>query len=435
MTNNPTKGATKLATRVANTVADLQSYLQSTIGDSQFELTPVPFSAQDAWQPTNGMLSHKTGGFFHVIGLQHTDTGRQHLALYQPQSALTGLLVCRQNNQWYVMVQARIEPGNIGIGQYGPTIQSTPANYMRLHGGKATPYLDCFMGINPHAQPIAATTHFDLGKRYYQKDKTVSYVETTHLLPTEENMIWTPLPVLAQALALDNFINTDLRTFIAVMDWDVLTLKNTLPKPAKLNAAVLYDSHKGLTNYRIIPINDLVNWQFGQTGVEATQGQGVDAPVYHVTCTNREVNSWYQPLFRTGGQGLVVLLVRQASRGLEYLLSIHPEWGINGQLAVHPSFVWYGEERNPDNDPDFKEISILADTIQSEEGGRFYKDENRYRVLEVGPDYAPNEHQHWVNAATLKAVLKSSGRPSIQLRCAAALLVGRLNPITFNHSN
>ena len=320
----------------------------------------------------------------------------------------------------------------MGIGQYGPTLQSTVANYMCLHGGKAAPYLDCFMGINPHTQPIATTTHFDVGKRYFKKDKTVSYVETTHLLPTEVNMIWAPIRVMAEAVKVDHFLNADLMSFMSVVDWDALTLDNALPEPAPINPAVFYNSLAGSTNYQLVPITELKGWRFSPKGIEHINGTDMDISMYHVTCANREVASWHQPMLRTGGQGLMVLLVRQAAQGMEYLLSVHPEWGINGQLAVHPSFMWYAEERNPDNDPDFNETKVLVDTIQSEEGGRFNQDKTRYRVLEVEPDYTPDEHQHWVNAATLKAVLKSSCRPSIQLRCATALIMDNLNPATFS---
>src|SRR5690606_41731347 len=89
-------------------------------------------------------LSHSSKGFVHVCGLQHQETKEQKLVLFQPQSALTGLAIHRKENKVYILLQARIEPGNTKVGQYRPTIQSTPANYVRLHGRTATAGVDWF---------------------------------------------------------------------------------------------------------------------------------------------------------------------------------------------------------------------------------------------------------------------------------------------------
>ena len=115
-------------------------------------------------------------------------TGKPLTQKWVNQSLLSHLR--KEEGNIYVLVQARIEPGNSRIGHFGPTIQSTPANYMRLHGGKSTPYLEYFFGCKPKdARVIGNSMQYDLGKRYYQKSKTLIYVEVPEFLETDENMI------------------------------------------------------------------------------------------------------------------------------------------------------------------------------------------------------------------------------------------------------
>lgn len=195
---------------IARSLPELQNFLTATIEQSNFQLSETKISAQNQWQVQNGVLSHKSGGFFHVSGLKNKETEEENLVLFQPQSALTGLALCRCDETVYILLQARIEPGNTGIGQYGPTIQSTPANYLRLHGGKHTSYINLFSTFNSQVQVIDNTMQLDLGKRYFQKSKSHVYIEVNELIETEPSMIWVDLSTIVKALNLDNFLNADL---------------------------------------------------------------------------------------------------------------------------------------------------------------------------------------------------------------------------------
>jgi len=204
---------------IAATTEDLDFFLERTIRFSEFSMSKINFSDQNQWSVKNGALSHKTSGFFHVIGFSDPN-GKEQLMLYQPQSALTGLAVCISDNTPYILLQARIEPGNVGIGQYGPTIQSTPANYLKLHGGNETSYLDLFYRYSTKSKPISTSVQLDLGARYFQKSKWHNYILTPELFETEPQMIWVPLQIIFNNINRDNYFNTDLRSLLAVFNWD-----------------------------------------------------------------------------------------------------------------------------------------------------------------------------------------------------------------------
>ena len=66
--------------------------------------------------------------------------------------------------------------------------------------------------------------------------------------------------------------------------------------------------------------------------------------------------------------------------------------------------------------------------MQSEEGGRFFQNENSYRVIQVEGEVAIEDNQVWVSVREIKSLLTSSDLTSIQLRCIASMVLDLLNP-------
>ena len=424
----------KSSLRIAQTTTELKSFLQDTIDRSNFKLLRVKLSEQQEWNLDHGVLGHKTGGFFYITGLIDDISDQEQLVLYQPQSAFNGLVVHKQENNVYVLLQARIEPGNSGIGQYGPTIQSTPANYLRFHGGKKTPYFDFFFQYNPQVRLIANSTQLDLGKRYFQKSKVLSYVESNSLVETAENMIWVPLEIIAQVLNYDNFFNTDLRSMFSVFDWDLFLSQNpeltSYTKASFSDNSCLLNNLSGKNMGKLVPISELQNWELTDEGVLDKENSGVSVNIYKVACTNREVKTWVQPLLCAANRGLITLLMRQVNNQSEFLLSCQSEFGISGEKVLLPSYITYPGENHQNQTTSYKEGKVLAEVIQSEEGGRFYLNENIYQVILVDGDFEADESQFWVSVDALKGLLKTSNMVSIQLRCIASLVLKIMNPGT-----
>lgn len=421
--------------RVAESLADFQQFLKVTIERSNFQLSQINISNQQEWRLSDGAFSHLSGGFFHVTGLENRETGEEHLVLFQPQSSITGLALYRTNDSIYVLLQARIEPGNSGIGQYGPTIQSTPANYLRVHGGKQTPYLDLFTTYSSQAQPIANSMQLDLGKRYFHKSKSHIYVEVPMLIETQENMIWVPLSVIAKALAHDNFINADLRSLVSVLDWDMFFTNkkfHILPDDqSRFYSALLSDNRLDVGSWKFTPVTGLKNWKLLDEGIVDISNSGISVGFYQISCTNREVNTWVQPLMKSHSQGLVALLMRNHGDEVEFLVSLDLEYGISGKQIVLPSYVIYpGEDLA--NKPAWITGSILSEFVQSDEGGRFYQHESVYQLIQTPGNFTLENQQHWISIHTLKCLLKTSNMVSFQLRCIASLVIEKLNPLTFS---
>ncbi len=407
------------AKRIANTFDELRCFLAQTLTHSVFEIEEVSFSDQREWLVKDGVISHRTNGFFHVSG--YKDHTNEHLVLYQPQGAFNGLIVCKHKEKVYVLVQARVEPGNVGIVQYGPTVQSTPANYLQLHGGKPTPYLDFFFSYKKESRPLWNSCQLDIGKRYYQKSKTLSYVEVPELIFTDENMIWVPLEVLCDNIAADNIFNTDLRSMLAVFDWDeYLGFSKTLP-PNKYN--ILLDTCS-VPKGSLVSIDCLKNWDISDSGVSGVKSSSLHVKMFKTTCRTREVGVWFQPLMCVSDTGKVVLCVKKIKGSFHVLLTAGGEFGAGGENVWLPSFLHYPEEIQQD----YSALGrMLCEVRQSEEGGRFYENVNKYELIEVDAQLNLGETQYWVPIETFKQILKTSNSVSIQLRCIASLMIRYMN--------
>ena len=429
--------------KIARSASDLKFFLQATIERSNFKLSPIKLSQQQEWNLIHGVLGHKSGGFFYITGLVDNISGEEQLVLYQPQGAFNGLVVCKQEQDVYILLQARVEPGNSGIGQYGPTIQSTPANYLRFHGGKETPYFDFFFKYNPQVRPIANSMQLDLGKRYFQKSKILSYVESSSLVETAENMIWMPLKVITEVLHYDNFLNTDLRSMLGVFDWDLyldLDSGSTSHSNATHTNDFGFDNNLiGKNMGKLVPVTQLQNWKLTEEGIVDKANTGVSANIYKVVSTTREVKTWVQPLLCTANRGLITLLVRQVGDKsldnslpeLEFLISHQSEFGISGEKVLLPSQIIYPGENDRHQTTLNKDGKVLCEVIQSEEGGRFYQNENIYQIILVDSSFESEDDQFWISVDTLKGLLKTSNKVSIQLRCIASLVLENINPHTF----
>lgn len=415
----------------ADTLSAMQSFLRQTIDESGFSLRQIALSAQSGWTSDGGYLAHRTHGFFYVAGLRHAQTGQEQLVLYQPQSAITGLAFCRAHGTVYTLLQARIEPGNTGIGQYGPTIQSTPANFLKLHGGKQTSCLEYFYQLSSAASPLSASMQLDLGKRYFQKSKTHQYVELSELTCPDGPMIWVSLEALRESLGLSNFLNADLRSLISVFDWDQFLTGVSVSDCGAAGARLqrqLAAIPAAAQRWKLCPLTGLAGWQLTDDGVADRAGHGLSVEMYQTDCGGREVGSWAQPLMSARGAGLVLLLMRQHQGQLEFLVSVICEFGISGLAAIGPSLLVYPGDARPELPYREAHCQVVASFRQSDEGGRFFQHESEYRVVLIDHEPPLDAHQHWIAAADLRFLLGSSNRVSFQLRCIASCLFDDLNP-------
>jgi oxidase EvaA len=422
--------------RVATSLAQLRDTLdKSKVG---FELMRVRRAqAAPHWDVTDGALQHSSRGFFSVNGIEIER--KQRVLFYQPQGAVTGHLTATHNGERVYLLQARAEPGCLGQAQFGPTIQSTPANYMRLHGGQTTPYASGFVTFEPQTHIVDDTSQLDLGERYYFKTKRCILAETSAPHEAEGPYIWASRDAVRAAAACSAFLNIDLRSILAIEHWSSdpstgelspcdASVLLSLDAPVRPNimgalAACLIAPPR---SSRFLAIESLQNWRVTEWGLEeGDTDQGFRVDFFHVKAAMREVREWVQPLINSADVGRVVLACRERGGVAEFLVRAAPESGLATGAALAPTYVRY--PGTADEEPDWlRQISNepWVATTESDEGGRFYQDASHYEIIKVASDHDLSDaNSAWLTLSEIKAFLRMSNVCSIQLRGVISLLL------------
>jgi len=427
--------ATQSETGVARTAQELERTLVAC--RAGFELRRARVVEARDWSLAAGALQHRSGGFFSVNGVRIADDTR--VMLYQPQAAVTGLVTAQIGRERAFLLQGRAEPGCLGEAQFGPTVQTTPANYLRLHGGTAAPYAEAFLMFAPSISTIDDTVQLDLGERYVFKSKRSILVEEACPQTPRSAFVWASPAALGEAVRRSTFLNIDLRSFLSIAKWsnepcdDALVpasseARRSLAAPVRTEVlasllAMLYASQRA--RIRFVPLDAVDNWIQTEWGwSEKTPRQRFTVDFYEVKAAHREVGCWIQPLVNSVSQGDAILAVREGGRFIEFFVRVISERGLATGAAVGPSYLRYPGDVG--EVPDWlapPRAEVWSATIESDEGGRFYQDASAYALVRVGD--APNiPHGAWLRLSELKALLSMSNVCAIQLRGLVSQLLG-----------
>ncbi len=392
------------------------------------------------WALTDGALQHKSKGFFSVTGVR--DNHGERLMLYQPQGAINGMLTRRVGGERQFLFQARAEPGNAGEVQFGPTLQSTPANYLQFHGGKTSDFFPHFLQQTWSTSLLSETTQLDLGARYLQKTKRVIIAEAVEDVPPVPSFYWLTPAAIRGGVLHDFKINTDSRALIAVSAWSEdpdagelspvsSELRRSLAAPLRpeVIGTVLLELAAGVPGKSsFVPIEKLANWTFDDDGLrEIVPDQNVSVGFYAISARYREVGQWIQPLVTATSEGCSVLLCRERAGHLEFLVPVIDEPGLATGRALAPTWQQYPGDAAPPPDWLLPHIDdVWGETRESDEGGRFIDHKSLFRVARLS-DRAPAPPEsagHWLRLSELKSFLESSTRCTIQLRVISSHLLG-----------
>jgi len=415
---------------------------------------------------THGAIRHDSGRFFSVEGLAvSTNHGwRREWSqpiLLQPEVGFLALLVREVDGVLHALVQAKVEPGNLGKAQLSPTIQATRSNVLGVHRGHAVRYIEHVNGTAP-GHVLLDVLQSEQGSWFLRKRNRNLVVEVQEDVEPHPDFRWTPLSVLRSALLVDNVVNMDLRSVISclpttgrlgpvddggpVVDERVQALRRSLaarPEPDHALRRWVTDirSRRELVQ-RLRPLSDTASsgWVLGEDAIEHVDGKYFSVFGITVTASGREVGSWSQPIVAAASPGLLALLVTQVDGVLRALVQMRTQAGgfEVAELAptVHCQPANYADLPESAAPPYLDVVatadegSVLYDSWQSEEGGRFHHLQNRYVVVEVPPSFDTSQtpEHRWVTLGEIGDLLTHENYVTIELRtlmaCALALAQG-----------
>lgn len=389
----------------------------------------------------NGCIENKNKSFFQITGLRKEQDGRillEQPIILQKEIGYLGIICKKFQGEMHFLMQAKIEPGNINKIQISPTIQATKSNFTQKHGGAKPAYLDYF--INAHKYRIIVdqiqseqSSRF-LGKR--NRNIIIEIDDDPQILP---NFRWMTLAQLKQLMRHDNLVNMDTRTVISCIpaEWmteagdvrDISLYRSALEGNGRNNLTALYNY---INNYKmfddsetkIVPLKSLTKWHMKNEELVCDTGYSFKVVFCDIEIEGREVRRWTQPLFEASGSATFALFTR-VRRGIkEFLVRATAEVGCFDKIELGPSVQreYFNEAESTEVDDYFDDVlasrkGVVFDTMLSEEGGRFYCEQNRNLLIEVDHelDLLP-EGYFWVDYKTLNTLVRVNNCLNIQLR-------------------
>ncbi len=411
------------------------AWLEDAQKPERLHVRRVPLDALPSWSfdPDTGTLTHRSGRFFSIEGLRVTTNHGAHAAWMQPiidQSdiGILGLLACVEDGRWQLLVQRKVEPGNVNVAQISPTVQATHSNYTRVHGGTRPAYLEYFLDP-PRGAVIVDTLQMEQGARYCGKRNRnmVVAVRRADVTPHPDYR-WMTLESLWRMAAHANALNLDTRS---VLSCSCIPARAAAVDPAAINGTLAWlaalQRRYWMTANRV-PLRSVEDWRLEGDVLSHVTGRYFEVVGISVEAPTREVPRWDQPLVRSVGRGVIGFLCQMRDGALRFLARGALEPG-ESQVRIGPTLQCI--PGNHDAPPPFFDDIVHAPAervrfraVQSEEGGRFYHDERTLVAVELPQDAAVDPHPdyRWMTAAELRHMIGQYGTVNIEARALLACL-------------
>lgn len=359
-------------------------------------------------------------------------------------------IICKEiNGIMYFLMQAKIEPGNINKVQISPTIQATKSNFTQKHGGKKPAYIGYFINSDRY-KVIVDQIQSEQSSRFFRKRNRniiICIEDEIDVLPTHR---WMTLDEIKALMRIDNLVNMDTRTVLSCIPFYKFSREEYLKWNGKIKDISLYNSifnnddntvdvFNKINNFKMfskydyeyIKIKEMKNWIFTDSEIVCKNPYPYKVIFCDIAIEGREVKRWTQPLFEAIGDAVFGLFVRNRNGKKEFLVKLKHEIGCFDNVELGPSV-----QIEAINDGKFnvvetkflemldKHQGIIFDHYLSEEGGRFYHEQNRNVLIlfDDMDDVSLSEEYMWLDYKTLNILVQSNNVLNIQLRNLLSLL-------------
>ncbi len=422
-------------------MSDITTWFDEVRTAAACRVVPSRLSRSTAWRWREGMLAHDSGGFFAVAGVEWMSpdgSRRRQPLLDQRHVGILGFLTRRRDGVRELLVHAKLEPGNVGLVQVAPTCQATDSNVRRLHGGAAPPYATHF--VNGQEPVLYDTPQSEQGTRFFHKRNRNVLVETDEDMAPGVTHRWMPTDEVLSLLSADHTVNTDARSVLVCAPWSALVSRTPFSRPDEpFGRDLLRSSQEGsrprpledviadvlttraqVEDATLVPLHTLDGWTIDDEGIHPSAPGGFAIRQIDVRVHGREVEAWDQPIVDSGGEGHVDLICGRIDGVLHFHFAVAVEPGLVEGAELTASYVVEpGDPAPPRTWPG----TVVASCRQSDEGGRFFRDVNRYRVIDIGQASAVALEGHWITLRDVRRLLDVPGWLTNEARSALSLLL------------
>lgn len=435
-----------------NTKNEILKWVNNINNVTDLKMQKSCLSENNYWyyDEINGEITNKTNSFFKINGIciQYNNLTITQPIIIQKEIGYLGILCKEFDGVLYFLMQAKIEPGNINKVQISPTLQATKSNFMQKHGGRKPHYLDYFINSNKY-NIIVDQLQSEQSSRFYGKRNRNIIIEVFDDVVVHDNFKWLTLGQIKELLKEPNIVNMDTRTVLSCIPYSLYESSN-VENEKLITDKSLYNSmiesknnipqiYNYINDYKMflekkfeyIKLHEMENWTMSDYGIKCN----IDYPFSVIYCDielkGREVSNWFQPLFKAENKAIFGLFTTIVDNTRLFLINCLPELGFFDNIELGPTVQIESKSCNMSyiddlflkcyNSDKYKKI---ADVILSEEGGRFYHEENNNIIIEIPFDLIkdlPKEY-FWTNYKTLNLLTQVNNCLNIQLRNLLSLL-------------
>jgi oxidase EvaA len=446
-----------------NSMEDIFKWVEFRNQNLTVDIQKIPFSYEGFWHydDATGYIRNANNSFFQLAGYQGLmgdKVVREQPVILQREVGFLGILCQMIDGKLNFLMQAKVEPGNVNVIQISPTIQATKSNFTQKHGGAVPAYLEFFKNARKHTiivdQLQSEQASRFLGKR---NRNIIIYVKEDVKLAVLPSHKWMTLGQIKECMRHENLVNMDSRTVLSciplsreLLELDELADVENMFEDKAFFASVFggadhekehiifnsLNDYKMLNDaeYRTVPLKALKNWKMTPLGIECKTPYDFKVIYCNIEIEGREVRKWEQPLVEATGIALFGCLTAVDNGVRKYLVKIKPEVGSFDGAELGPtvqleSLALKNKDLNAIDSFFLEQLekkrNVLFDNLLSEEGGRFYHEQNRNVIIEIDSSEEIGslpDGYFWVDYATINHMIQFNNVVNIQLRNIMALM-------------
>lgn len=449
--NQITEAAVK-EPQALHTIDELFGWLEERKKRLSVSLEKISLAKCRPWfyDRQEGCIRNENGSFFQICGIRQYERGKLKLEqpmILQDEIGFLGILCCKIDGVWHYLMQAKIEPGNVNTVQLSPTLQATKSNFTQKHGGSVPPFLEYFTDMKTE-DIIVDQIQSEQSSRFLKKRNrnVIAMIHTQ--LPEPDSHRWMTLSQIKEMMHHDNLVNMDTRTVLSCIPYVLMGQEGDVPFKNKpyfyktawsMNRRTISEIFHEINNYKMysenkiqrIPLHELHDWKMQEDGIVCRKDHPFRVIYCDISIEGREVTNWNQPLFAAEGRAIFGLFCCDEDGIMKFLVKVRPEAGCFDGIEIGPTVQReaFALEQEDKIETLFlqklkKREDVIADTILSEEGGRFYQEENRNAILYIEKEELGElpAGYIWSDYGTLNILTQVNNCLNIQLRNLLSLL-------------
>lgn len=443
-----------------NSTEELLAWVRQRNETVAVEIHKVPSELDGFWfyDREEGRIRNRNRSFFSISGFRGClPDGRilEQPILLQEEIGYLGILCKEFDGVMHFLMQAKIEPGNVNCVQLSPTIQATKSNFTQKHGGAKPPYLDYFLNASKY-EIVVDQIQSEQSSRFYKKRNRNIIIRVEEDVPLLPSHRWMTLGQIKRLMREDNLVNMDTRTVLSCIPFSRLSASEVkrLEETGGFRDKALFRSvfageeenrlpevYQYINNLKmfsqgkpeLLPLHELKDWEWRGGEFVCRKPWPFKVTFCDISIEGREVKHWTQPLFEAMGIATFGLFCCEEAGMLKFLVKATPEIGCFDVVELGPTIqreavaVAEREQNAVDKLFDQRLASgkgVFFDHLLSEEGGRFYHEQNRNVLLRVKGEELPPlpEGYFLLDYKTLNQLVQGNNTLNIQLRNLLSLL-------------